>query len=674
MAIPLLNDIGIIFGLSILVLLIFNKIKIPSLLGFLVVGMLAGPHGLGVISAVNEVEILAEIGIILLLFTIGVELSIKDLWDIKKSVILGGLLQVGITTVVVYYGCIFLGFSPSTALFMGFLLSLSSTAIVLRILQEKGEIYTPHGKTALGILIFQDIIIVPMILVTPIIAGATTDVSNTFFILLLKGLAIIIFMIASAKWIFPKLLYQVVKTQNRELFLLTIIFICLATAWLTSNAGLSLSLGAFIAGLVISESEYSHHAIGNIVPLRDVFMSIFFVSIGMLLDIVFFVDNILLILAIAVFIIFAKYSIVGLVTFILGYPLRTSILTGIAISQVGEFSFILSKFGLDFALLDNRLYQIFLSVAIITMALTPSMNNASHGIADHVTKKVKLKVLINGLTARSFADEESESIEDHLIIVGYGFNGRTVANAANNAGIPFTIIETNPDTVRNEKKIGTNIHYGDASHPEVLRQANVASARILIVGISDYVSTRKIVGLTRAMNPNIYIIARTRYLREIENLKGIGANEVIPEEYETSVEIFVRLLKQYLVSEELINEFTNEVRADGYQMLRTLSEKKTKHHINIKKELPGFEVRSIKVDENSPLKDKTLAELNLRNNYDVTVLSINRDTEIISNPKGQNMIHSNDVCLSLGKPENLRKVNDLLCSKDENNRKNKEEK
>ncbi|MDK2831483.1 MAG: monovalent cation:H+ antiporter-2, family, partial [Methanolobus sp.] len=256
MDLTLFTDIGIIFGLSIVILLLFNKMKLPSVLGFLVTGMLAGPHWLGIISSMSEVEALAEIGIILLLFTIGVEMSIRELWEIKRPVLLGGTLQIGTTILLVYYIDIYLGFSSGTALFIGFLISLSSTAIVLKLLQEKAELDTPHGKTSLGILIFQDVMIVPMILITPIIAGAATESGDTFGMFLLKAIGIIIFVLASARWIIPSLLYQIAKTRNRELFLLSIVFICLATAWLTSSIGLSLALGAFMAGLIISESEY----------------------------------------------------------------------------------------------------------------------------------------------------------------------------------------------------------------------------------------------------------------------------------------------------------------------------------------------------------------------------------------------------------------------------------
>jgi CPA2 family monovalent cation:H+ antiporter-2 len=661
MELTLFTDIGIIFGLSIIILLLFNKMKLPSVLGFLVTGMLAGPHWLGIISSVHEVEALAEIGIILLLFTIGVEMSIKELWDIKRSVLLGGTLQIATTILLVYYICIFFGLSSGTALFIGFLISLSSTAIVLKLLQEKAEIDTPHGKTSLGILIFQDVIIVPMILITPIIAGAPTESTDTLTLFLLKAVGTIVLVLASAKWIIPALLFQIVKTRNRELFLLSIVFICLATAWLTSSIGLSLALGAFMAGLIISESEYSHQAMGNIMPFRDIFMSFFFVSIGMLLDISFFTSNLVYLLVLAIAVIIIKSATAGLATFILGYPLRTIIITGLALAQVGEFSFVLSTVGLEYSLLDQNMYQQFLAVSIITMALTPFITASSHGVSDKVIKTVPFQKLINGFYANGLtAKNEDEKIKDHLIIIGYGFNGKTLSHAARNAGIPYVIIETNPETVRQEKKKGEKIHYGDASHEAVLNSANIDSARILIVGISDLVGTRKIIDTAKRLNPDIYIIARTRYINEMKRLNDLGADEVIPEEYETSVEIFVRLLKKYLVPEDDIDNFTKEIRANGYSMLRKSYSEEQEMSFNLKDELPGMEVSTFKVGENCPVDGRTLKELNIRTKHKATILAIRRDDATITNPDGDVPIYSGDVCIVLGKPEKLHSIRELF--------------
>ena len=661
MDLTLFTDIEIIFGLSILILLVFHRIRLSPVLGFLVTGIIAGPHVLGIIHEVEQVETLAEIGIILLLFTIGVEMSIKELWDIKRFVLVGGGLQVVITTALVYYISLYMGYSSGTALFLGFLVSLSSTAIVLKLFQEKGETYTTYGKISLGILIFQDIVIVPMILLTPILAGVPSTSGDSSATFLLKGLGIMLFVIISARWLMPALLFRIAKTRNRELFLLTIIFTVLGTAWLTSKAGLSLALGAFLAGLIISESEYSHQAVGNMMPFKDVFISFFFVSIGMLMDVSFFLENIVILMALVAVVICVKSMAAGLVTFILGYPLRTTIITGMSLAQVGEFSFVLSNFGRSYGLLDEGLYQAFLAVSIVTMAVTPFVMTFSHSLSRKLLNKTKNPILINGLYAKSMglhstnmvAGEEDEELHDHLIIVGYGFNGKTVSNAAKTAGIPYVIIETNPETVRHERKQGERIYYGDATHEAVLDSANIKSARVLVVGISDFIATRAIIDVAKRMNPKIYIIARTRFMSEIKTLNQLGADEVIPEEYETSVEIFSRLLKKYLVPEEDIYSFTKEIRANGYSMLRKHSLESKKDTFSLKDDLPGLDVTSFKIKEGSTIHGNTLKDMDLRNIHGATVLAIRRGEQIIENPTGDTQLLSGDMLIVLGKPEKL---------------------
>lgn len=678
----LLGNIDIILGVSILLLSIFHKFAVPSVLGFLVTGMLLGPYGLGLIGETQGVEILAEFGVIFLLFIIGVELSLKELLEIKKTVLAGGSLQILLTILLVFLLCMQMGFSRASSVFIGFLISLSSTAIVLKILQEKSEVYSPHGRASLAVLIFQDIIIVPMILVTPLLAGVSQELTGSLSTLLLKGVGIILLVILSASYLVPRLLYYAAWTRSRELFLLSVIFICLSTALLTSSAGLSLALGAFLAGLVISESEYSQQTTGYIMPFKDVFMSFFFVSIGMLLDVQYFLGNPHVFILTAFVVVFLKALSGAIATFLLGYPLRTTLLTGLALSQVGEFSFVLSKFGLEFNLLDQNAYQTFLAVSILTMGITPFVINGSPGVVDFFLRKVSSTKLVHGLySSRLRSDKrhfgklhpeklnsdksypgsgnieagEELKLNDHLIIVGYGFNGRTVSRAAKAAGIPYIIIEINPETVRQEKARGERIYYGDATYEAVMEHAGIRDARILVIGISDPAATRKAVKMVKHLNPNIHIIARTRYLREMKPLHALGADEVIPEEYETSVEVFVRLLEKYLVPGEDIEKFVQEVRADGYGMLRKLSDGKPVN-FNIRRDLPGMEITIIRVNEGSEIAGKTLADMELRKKHGVTVLSVRRGSEMIHNPEGCSLIQAIDVCILLGKPRDLHNV------------------
>jgi monovalent cation:H+ antiporter-2, CPA2 family len=306
MNVPHIQDIVVILGLAVVVLLVFQKAKIPPIIGFLITGTIAGPYGLSLINAPENVEILAEIGVILLLFVIGLEFSIKNLSAIKKAVFLGGSTQVILTIISVTGVAMLLGYASNQAIFLGFLLSLSSTAIVLKLLQEKGEINSPHGKISLAILIFQDLVVVPMMLFTPMLAGKMEAVGDQLILLAVKGIALIILVFVSGRYIVPWLMFQIAKTKSKELFILTIVVICFSIAWVSSALGLSLALGAFLAGLIISESEYSFEATANILPFREIFTSFFFVSIGMLLDSQFLIQNFFVIAALTLLTFFIK--------------------------------------------------------------------------------------------------------------------------------------------------------------------------------------------------------------------------------------------------------------------------------------------------------------------------------------------------------------------------------
>lgn len=658
MDLPLLKDIFIIFALSIVVLFVCLKIKIPTIVGFLITGIVAGPYGLGLISAVHEVETMSEIGVVLLLFTIGIEFSLKDLIKIKKSVFLGGSTQVILTIFAFFFVARQVGQTVPQSVFMGCLMALSSTAIVLKLLQERAEIESPHGKTSLGILIFQDIAIVPMILIVPMLAGTSGNVAASLGMLLVKAAGILVLVFVSAKWLIPNLLYQITRTRNREIFLLSIVIICLAVAWLTYSLGLSLALGAFLAGLIISESEYSHEALGNILPFRDIFISFFFVSIGMLLNLDFVFRNTWLIVLITIGVILLKSLIAGFTTSLLGYPLRTMILVGFALSQVGEFSFVLSKTGLEYGLLiPGKTYQLFLAVSVLTMIMTPFILQISPRLVEAALRLPFPQKLKSGVHP-AFTINDIVKM-DHLIVVGFGINGRNVTRAARMAGVPYIVIEMNPETVRLEKARGEPIFYGDATHEAIFHHAGISNARILVLTIADASATRKIITLARRLNPKVHIIARTRFLQEMEPLYGLGANEVIPEEFETSVEIFTRVLSKYLIPKDEIDRFINEVRADGYQMFRTLSSEAASCS-DLRHCLPDIEITTVRIGETSPIVGKTLGETEMRKRYGVTVLAVRRNDTTISNPDVDLTFVANDIVFMLGKPDQFAEVINLF--------------
>jgi len=543
------------------------------------------------------------------------------------------------------------------SLFIGFLVCLSSTAIVLKLLQEKAEMDSPHGQTSLAILIFQDLIVIPMMLFTPLLAGTGEDIFRSLLLLFAKGAGVIALVIVSAKWIVPQLLYQIARTRSRELFLLTVVVLCFAIAWLTSSVGLSLALGAFLAGLILSESEYSYQALGNILPFRDVFTSFFFVSVGMLLDVGFLVERFPTVLTIVLIILTLKTITAGFTTVLLGFPLRTALLVGLTLAQVGEFSFILARSGLKEGFLAGEVYQLFLAVSVLTMAVTPFISSVAPYVTDSVMRLPIPSRLKSGLYP--LKREKRASKNDHLVIIGFGVNGRNLSRAATVAGIPYVIVEMNPETVREERKGGKPIFYGDATQETVLHHACVEAARVVVVAISDAAATRRIIEIVRRLNPKVQVIARTRFLKEVKPLYDLGANEVVPEEFETSVEIFTRVLRKYLIPIDEIEKLISEVRSDGYQMFRSIS-RDSLSLSDLTLNLPDIEINTLRVGEGSPVDGKSLAQVELRKKYGVSILAIRRDERILSNPDADMHLSGNDVVVALGGPDKIAAVIELF--------------
>ena len=661
MEIPLLSDVVIILGLSVIVILFFQRLKLPTILGFLATGVIAGPHGLSLIHETHEIEILAEIGVILLLFIIGMEFSLRNLAMIKRTVLLGGSTQVLATIVLVAGIMLLLKFNTGEAIFMGFLISLSSTAIVLKLLQDKGEINSPQGRVVLGILIFQDIIVVPMMLLTPLMAGGTQNIAWELTLMVLKGILVIIFVLVSARYLVPKLLYLVARTKSKELFILSIVVICFAVAWLTSSLGLSLALGAFMAGLIISESEYSHQATGNILPFREIFTSFFFVSIGMLLDFAFMVQHLLVILGFTIATFILKAFVATVAARILQYPSRISILVGLSLFQVGEFAFILSNTGITNGVLTQETYQYFLSVSLLTMAVSPFIIGSYHRISASISSLL-------GNTQEPIPFEHQEPSEhhdlpdlnDHIVIIGFGINGRNVAKAAKHANIPYVIIELNAVTVRHERHLGEPIIYGDAVHNIILSHVNIHKARVVVIAISDPEATKRIISSIRLISDKVHIIVRTRFVQEMEENYRIGADEVIPEEFETSIEIFTRVLSKYLLPRDQIDAFTQMIRADNYEMLRSLTGRTTAM-TSLELDLQDIEVASLRVYTNdSDIIEKPLLEANIRNNFSITIVAIKRENKTILDVNATTSLKTGDIVYVVGKPDDVMRFNNYL--------------
>jgi len=656
----IMTDLLVIFAISIVVVFVFHKFRLPPITGFLAAGALVGPHGLNLVSDIEQVKVMAEIGVVLLLFTIGIEFSLTRLAAARSLLLVGGPLQVVSSLLLTAAVGVAAGLPVRQALLWGGLLACSSTAIVLKTLAERGESDSLHGRATVGILIFQDLAVVPMMLLLPLLAHPSDNVHPSVLLTLGKSVALVAVLVLGAWYVVPRLLEQIVRSRSRELFLLTIIVLCLGIAWLTSLAGLSLALGAFVAGLVISESEYSHQAMAEVLPFRDSFNSLFFVSIGMLMDARMVMAHPILVVGLVGVVLAGKF-VTGLIPVVAsGYPLRAGILAGVSLAQVGEFSFVLAQQGEQTGLLVGEAYQVFLAVSVLTMVITPLLMQGAPHLARWVEAIQRLHHWHPEKTmAHVRASAHHLKIKDHVIVVGYGLNGRNLVRVLEETEIPYVALDLDSDTVRREAQNGVKILYGDATNPRVLRHVCIEGARVLVVAISDPFAARRAVQIARGLNPDLHIIVRTRYLREMEDLHQLGADQVVPEEFETSIEIFALVLQTYKMPQEVIVRKAEQIRKEGYALLRRGELPVLAHHLR-----PGtlmdVEVETCRIDADSPALGKTIGQVSIRPRTGASVIALTRCGVTESNPSDKVRLEEGDVLSLLGTREQIRRAMSLL--------------
>ena len=648
-----LEELLIVLMATIAIVFFFQKIRLPTIVGFLLAGVIIGPSGIGLIKNVDEVAVLAEIGVVLLLFTIGVEISLSAIFSMPRRILWAGLLQVVLTVLVVWAVARGLGAAVGVAIFYGFLVALSSTAIVLRIYNDRGEISSVHGRLASGVLIFQDLCIVPMMLLVPFLGESGQGFVGDVVWAVVKSLLALVLIVGVARRLLPWLLLQVALLRNREVLMLFVILVCLGTAWLTAASGLSLALGALVAGMVISESELSHQVAVDVLPLRDCFSGIFFISIGMLLNLSLLAEEFLTPLIGLLFVLTIKSAIIFFVFWWLYRSIRLGVVLALSLAQVGEFSFILAQSGMSYSLLSPANAQTFLAVAILSMIATPFLVQAAHGMEYRL-----------GGTARKpppdgSGDEPREKVQGHVIIVGYGLNGKNLARVLKEVGINYQILEMNPDTVRLARMAGEPIVFGDGTSPEILEQVGIQRAHVLVVAISDPTATARIVAQVQRLRSDLYLIVRTRYVAEIDHLYSLGANQVIPEEFETSVEIFARVLQEYHIPRNVIALQVDLIRKEHYGTLRGLR-LRGKQLDELSQFLAGTTTDIFSVVEQSPAVGKSLRDIDLGARNGLTVIAVVREGVSLHNVGPDFTLKKGDRLVLLGGHEALDYAGQVL--------------
>jgi CPA2 family monovalent cation:H+ antiporter-2 len=650
-------DVITLLAVATLGLLVGRTVRLPPIVAYLVAGVLVGPGGIGLVTSSPALEQLAELGVALLLFGVGIEFSLERLRRILPRMLTTGALQLGGTIAATAAVLHWLGTPWPQAVFVGFLVSLSSTAIVFKLYDEDGEIDAPQGLAAAAILLFQDLALVPMMLLVPVLAhpgeGALLAASRA----LLAAAFAVASLLFLARTVLPRALEALVRAHVPELFPLAALVIAFGTAFGANALGLSLPLGAFLAGLALSGSRYAQQVFAELLPLRDAFVAIFFTSIGVL-----FQPTVALaepaLLASMVGAVVAKGVLIGVIVGLLWRSLRLAVLVGMGLAQIGEFSFVLAREGIGAGIVSAQLEQAFLGAAVLTMGLTPFLVRAARRLA-----------LLGAATPRGAGPEE---LRDHVLLIGYGTTGQAVARVLRGTGIPFVGVDLASENVDAARRETLPIHFGDATRRAVLRELGVERARAIVVAVSDAIATRRIVSLVRQSTATARILVRVRRVGEIAELERLGADEVVPSEFEVSIELFVRLLAHLGVPRHVARVQESIIRLGHYQALRGVG---TTPELLAEtgRLIMGGILETAQVMKGSAACGRTLAQLDLRRSTGATVLSIVREGEPLPSPDGTTTLEAGDLIVLFGAHEAIDRAFHLFDPAGEPNREPAEE-
>lgn len=633
--------IVIVFGLA--AGLLFNLVKLPPIIGYIIAGIVIGPFTGGItVSDIPRIELLAEIGVALLLFSIGLDLSFKELRDVRNIAIIG-------TTVEIFL-CIFLGLAighfmglpANVSIVFGMVISLSSTMVVLKVLMSRGLIGTLSSKVMIGILIVQDLAAIPLMIVIP----RLNDISNNLAgmgAIVIKAFAVLAAIIIIGVRLIPFILKYVAMLNSRELFLITITAIGLGIGYVTHMFGLSLAFGAFVAGMVISESDYSHQALNDIIPLRDIFGLIFFTSIGMLLDPKIIIANLALISLLVFLIVAGKFAIFFSLAIVFKYRNIIPLALGLSLAQIGEFSFVLARTGVQSNVISNDFYSLLLAVSVITMVLSPFM--------------AMLSTPLYALKRKWFKHEEvqtinmpDEGLSGHVIIAGGGRVGSQIASVLSRLNFPFIIIEQDFRKFEKSKESGFPVIYGDAGQEIVLAAADIDKAKLVIISAPSIITTREILGIAQIHNPEVEIIVRANDMDQIKELQKLDVREIVQPEFEASLEMLRQTLLHLNYRIPVIQSLIDDIKEKTYSTGKTSAI--NAFILKSMKDTPFLiEIGWYEVKSGDHIEGKSIRELEVRKKSGVSIVGIMRSGGFIPNPEPDFVFTSGDLVAIIGTEE-----------------------
>jgi CPA2 family monovalent cation:H+ antiporter-2 len=637
------GDIALILVAALLGGLVAQRLGLPLILGYILAGVAVGPNTGGpTVSSVHDIELLAEIGVALLLFTIGLHFSLDELAPVRRVALLGTAAQMALTIAFSYGLGRLLGFGWQEAAWFGALLSLSSTAVVLKSLSEQGVMGTLSSRVILGMLIVQDLAVVPLIIVLPELGNIGEGLSD-LGVAALRAALFVAVMLAFGRRILPWLMARVAAWNSRELFLISVVAIGLGVGYATYLFGLSFAFGAFVAGLVLSQSDYSHQALADVEPLRDVFAMLFFVSVGMLLDPAFLIQNAGTVALVVVLVFVVKGLVFAGVVRAFGYGNIIPFAVGLGLFQVGEFSFVIARVGLEDGAISQRSYSILLTTAVITMSLTPFA--------------MRLAPLLYGRWRERFPRETMSTfnlpergLRDHVVIAGYGRVGSFVARLLARLDQPFVVVDPNPGRADEARDAGYPVVYGDAAAEPVLEAAGVRRARLVIVTVPDPVGARLVVERACSINPNVHVVARTTTVEQLEELGRLGIYEAVHPESEAGLELGRQALSHLGVPAGDVQRFADKVRRELYAPI-TRQGREGDLLEQLERASQQIETEWVMLPENSPLKGRTIGELGVRTETGASIVAIVRDDLVLAGPGPDARFEPGDLVGVLGTQE-----------------------
>lgn len=635
-------------------------LKQPVLLGYLIAGMIVGPTGLGLIKEVVQVETLAQFGVAFLLFALGVEFSFSELKKVKVISLGGGGLQIALTILVTTLIALGMGWvtSPPQGVFLGAILSLSSTAVVLKSLMERNETATPHGQVMLGMLVVQDLALGLMLAVLPALDKPAEEIGLAIGWALLQTGLFALGAVAAGIWVIPRLLRLLAKTESRELFLLGVVAVCLGIALLTEHLGLSIEMGAFVAGLMISEAEYADETLTYVEPLRDIFATLFFASIGMLIDPVFLWNNLELILGLVALVFVGKFLIVTPLVRVFRYSLKTALITGLGLAQIGEFSFVLASEGQALGLVSRRVYLLILGTTAVTLVLTPFVLRSVPKLFDWAESLPWLARYLQQADVPLAVSDELPH-QNHVVVCGYGRVGRNIVRLLQDRDYPVLVIDQSESRIQQVREAGIPYIYGNAVSLHVLEKAGVAKAQGMAIALPDPMSTRLCLKRALEVAPDLDVVVRALKDNDIELLYQLGAKEVVQPEFEASLELSAHLLSGIGLPAPVVQREVQQIRNSHYLELRP-ERPSDEVSRDLKQAAKDMNSRWYSLPETSPLLGMTLEETDIRRLTGVSLIAIRRagGTEL-DYPDGKTTLEQGDRLLIVGEADEVAAFDEL---------------